>query len=250
METLLVYFFFILILGKDPYTQTEYLLSLKGLLFPLPIKLIFLLLRLSVCFVCLQISRVITLVVCVPTITAYLVLSSISCLDRSAVTCMTNQSRTMTKIYFRYYATMQIIMAIGYDFIAPAISVCMFISFILSVLLNTMSLELYGVVDMPYFLVFPIIATVLEVIIHIMLRMMVDLSENCGKTQINWARLLRLSNDKKYLKRRLSSLQCIAVCGGILSYNLYLCKRSIKGTYFGAILNYTITSVLSINIEA
>lgn len=141
-------------------------------------------------------------------------------------------------------------MAIGYDFIAPAISVCMFISFILSVLLNTMSLELYGVVDMPYFLVFPIIATVLEVIIHIMLRMMVDLSENCGKTQINWARLLRLSNDKKYLKRRLSSLQCIAVCGGILSYNLYLCKRSIKGTYFGAILNYTITSVLSINIEA
>ncbi|OXA48194.1 hypothetical protein Fcan01_17203 [Folsomia candida] len=243
------YFFGCLLLQLDPYSQAEYLLEENGFILSIPIKFLFFFLRYTQCLLFLQAARTISLLICVPTMAAYLGLACVSAMDSSAVYFFRGENMILSS-YLRNYEICLINLAIGNNFVSPAVSGTMFFGLVLSVLFNFASLKLYSRIPMTLFPLFPAVAAFILVIIDVMLPMLIDVFKNCKSLEAKWRNILGLIEDKKYLKRKLQSLRTPRVYAGTVNYNFYSCKSSTKATYFGIILNYTITSALSVTIGA
>lgn len=98
------------------------------------------------------------------------------------------------------------------------------------------------------YLYYPVIAVMMTAMVEMTLPLLVDVYEDSREIHAKWRGMLGISGDMKYFKRKLRSISVIAVYGGINSYNFYKCKKSTKLTYISAVLNYTITATLSIDI--
>ncbi|OXA44386.1 hypothetical protein Fcan01_20859 [Folsomia candida] len=215
LETFNIYLFAIISSNLDPYSQLYPLFVSKGWSFQLLAnfgELLLTLLR----FICL------------PVMASYLALECISTLGKMGVYYMSSRNKVTVDKYLRGYAGLQVIFKIADEYLAPSTAVSMFIPMWVSVLLNFISLNLYGIIPPSIFPYFPVAALFVGGCIRLLLPLLVDLYEECLVLQARWRYLLSGSDDKKYLKRKLRSLRSVAVYGGILGYNLYKCKRSTK----------------------
>lgn len=97
----------------------------------------------------------------------------------------------------------------------------------------------------------PLVAGTVLVGMKLILPLCTDIYENTKQVHATWRKaMVGVRNDLKYLRKKLRSIQIIAVYGGINSYNLYKCKRSTKSAYFSAVISYTMTATLSIDTKS
>ncbi|OXA53901.1 hypothetical protein Fcan01_11479 [Folsomia candida] len=236
---------FVIYLGIDPFTLTlHYLLPYDLTL----LTVIFTLLRLSVISSLIQGNRLFSCVAVTTTISAHVGLSLISVMHRSTrnIYLMGVGRRAIDK-YLSGYQTCQIILEIAVDFVSSGILIVMFLGFSFSVALNFMTMKTYGIIPMPFYAFFPSGSILIAVLISFMLPMLVDLFENCGEMYARWKCLVAGNVDKKYLRRKLKATRVVRLYGGMFGYNIYICKRSTKLAYYGWILSYTITALLSVD---
>lgn len=130
---------------------------------------------------------------------------------------------------------------------SSGILIVMFLGFSFSVALNFMTMKTYGIIPMPFYAFFPSGSILTAVLISFMLPMLVDVFENCGEMYARWKCLVAGNVDKKYLRRKLKATRVVRLYGGMFGYNIYICKRSTKLAYYGWILSYTITALLSVD---
>ncbi|OXA48159.1 hypothetical protein Fcan01_17339 [Folsomia candida] len=238
---------FIVYFGMDPFTKTfQYLLPAHLTTSPLVIT-IFWALRLSVIFPLLAGNRLFSCIAICTTLDAHLNLTIISILSKATTNVnMLGVGRRAIDKYLAGYYTAQIILETAADFNAPGISIVMFLGFSLSVSLNFMAMKTFKIVPMPFYAFFPTGSLLDGVLISFMLPMLVDVYENSAKMYAEWKYLGGRCPDKKYLKRKLRATRVLRMCGGINGYNLYVCKKSTKLTYYGWILSYTTSALLSV----
>ncbi|OXA48091.1 hypothetical protein Fcan01_17340 [Folsomia candida] len=242
---------FIVYFRLDPFTQIFYYLLPHNITTSPLISFIFMALRLSAIFPLLAGNRLFSCIAITTTLDAHLGLTILSILASSTnnVNMMGVGRRAIDK-YLEGYYTGQIILEIGADFVYPGISIVMFLGFWFSVSLNFMTMKTYGIVPMPFYAFFPTGSLLTGVLISFMLPMLVDVYENSGEMYAKWKHLAGRCPDKKYLKRKLRATRVVRIYGGINGYNFYVCKKSTKLTYYGWILSYTISALLSVDTKS
>ncbi|OXA54403.1 hypothetical protein Fcan01_10283 [Folsomia candida] len=238
---------FIAYFGLDPFTQTLHNLLIPSNLAPPPVTYALTALRFSVVAPLIQGNRLLSFFTVATTLATHLILTLISILSKATKNVrMSGISRSVIDIYLNTYQTVQIIMAGTVEFTAAVTSISMFLAIVMSVLVNFVTLKMYETVPLPFFAFFPTASVLVVVLIGVMFPMLVDVYENCGEMYARWKYLVGRSVDKKYLTRRLRAIRVLRFYGGINGYNIYICQRSTKLTYYGVILSYTVSALLSV----
>ncbi|OXA43295.1 hypothetical protein Fcan01_22060 [Folsomia candida] len=184
---------------------------------------------------------------CISTVTTHLGLNCISLLN-SACGTLIRKRRTDVDRYFVNVHSCKICFSIGYDFMTPLVSTMMLIGFMTGVILSFISLKMYGIIPTVVYLYCPSLLTVLYVLISILLNMVINVYEDGRVLYVKWLWVLARSGDKAYVGRKLRAIQIPRIYGGLMGFNLYQCTAQTKTVYYEAILSYTITALMSINL--
>ncbi|OXA40223.1 hypothetical protein Fcan01_24932 [Folsomia candida] len=215
-QAIFLYIYLVLICRLDPYYQLE---SILPALISLPVKFLLHLFRVTMWIPIFQVARISAFIISTATIAAYLALSCISALEKAATSRKTWKNSESIATHLLNYASCQLVFGIGYDFY--------------------ISIYLHA----------PLIAGIIAAAMVMMLPLCTDIYENSKEIHATWRNgMVGVKNDVKYLRRKLRSIQVIALYGGINGYNLYKCTRSMISAYFSAVISYTITATLSIDL--
>jgi hypothetical protein len=135
-----------------------------------------------------------------------------------------------------------------YGHIGFIIGAFMLTGWILSVLFNFATLKMHHIIPMPLYLYFPSISILIPITIHFMLKMGIDVHTISHEMVVKrWGRVVCISGNKKYVRRRIKATKVLRVHGGFLGFKVYDLTKSTKATYYEAILIYTINALLAID---
>ncbi|OXA40224.1 hypothetical protein Fcan01_24933 [Folsomia candida] len=244
----ILYICVVLIYRLDPYYQLESILPDPV---SLPVKFLLHLFRVTMWIPISQVARISVFIVSTTIIATHLALGCISALDKAASSRETWKNRASIDTHLLNYASCQLVFGIGYDFVTLAIATGQFTCPWFSVVFNFISLKMYPFVDTSIYVYAPLIAGIVLVGMEIMVPLCTKIYQDCKEIHATWRRgMVGVKNDAKYLRKKLRSIQVIALYGGINSYNFYKCKKSTKSTYFGAVIDYTMTATLSIDTKS
>jgi hypothetical protein len=201
----------------------------------------------------IQVCRTLPFLVVSGTVACYLTLSCISHLERitreSMAFCKYFQFKDKISQIFSKYDELAIVLNIGQYYISSTCITAMSGVFIIDVVCNFVTLKLYHVIPMPFYLYFPSVSVVLPILIMTLVPIIVNTYENGNDLRIKWGQNCihhGSISEMKYLKRRLKGIRVVRVYGGILGYNLYVMNNSLKAAFLFEIINYTINALLSI----
>lgn len=132
------------------------------------------------------------------------------------------------------------------------IAIVLGICFVISVLTNFCTIKLGSVVPMYIYVLFPHIAIVVMGVFTLAISQTSKLYNY--SSELLWQ--LKISSrgrwdikGRKCHSKLLKSFQPLAVCAGINGYQLFVSKQSLMLTYCYAVVDYTITALLSIPVE-
>ncbi|OXA36745.1 hypothetical protein Fcan01_28498 [Folsomia candida] len=205
---------------------------------------IFIPLKYTLIFQCCLMARVMSFLICAPTLAAYLMTSCISSLSKNSRTLVITGRSKITQYFFKY-SSCQIILAMTENFSSQCVAIFMFYGFVLCVLFIFVSLKMYHVIPLPLFLVFPTFAVSLAAVTLIMLPVMISIFKESKNLRNKWKRFLTLCYDKRHVKRQIMGKRCLRIYAGLAQYNFFMCQRSTMTTYGEALLSYTITALMS-----
>jgi hypothetical protein len=148
------------------------------------------------------------------------------------------------------YNTVSIVVKIGHDFLITNTFIHMSILFAMEVICNFVTLKLYHVIPMPFYLYFPSVSILVPICVQIMLPVMTRIFMEGSKLVRKWEQNIHKGSssrsEMKYLKRKLKSVRVIQMTGGILRFNLYEMNNSTKASFLYVTIEYTINALLSI----
>lgn len=202
----------------------------------------------TIILACCLIVRVLLLLICFPTLSAYLMFSCISYLARKA-DIIGFGGRAQVTQYLLKYSSCEIILGLLQQFSSPCVSIFMFYGFILTILYSFISLKMYHIVPMPLFLFFPTLAVFVPVIIQIMLPGLITIYEDSTSLREKWGGVLHLRQDLRgVVRRQIRGKRSLSVYAGVAEHNFFKCKRSTMVTYYEAIVGYVITALMSVDV--
>lgn len=187
--------------------------------------------------------RLFPLIMCICTIVVHIVLGILSHLRESRLRISMSRVKSMQCLRKYYY--LQIILQTMYDLSAPVIAALMTIGLLLSVTFNFLCVKMRSVLPMPYYLVCFVAAGIILVLIQILLPLAINVYEDSEALMQIWKVALRYSCDRKYLRRRLRACKAVRFYAGLFKYNFFYISLSTKSTFWYAIVDYTITALLS-----
>jgi hypothetical protein len=199
----------------------------------------------------LQVTRVLATLCCVLTIGIHLILSVISHLTKSC-SISTFKHSHLLESNLHTYRTLELIIQIFSEIISLLVALLMGFGFVFSVSSNFLSLKMITIIPMPLYLFFPLIATLLLIMIQCLLPMAINIYERALILGQNWKFYLQFCesrHDLRYFTRKIKSIQPVRIRSGLFEFNLYYLKRSTKVTFYTNIVSYTITALLSINVH-
>lgn len=128
--------------------------------------------------------------------------------------------------------------------VEPAIFIMMGFGLVFGVCSNFCSLKLYRVVPLSLYACFPLVSILVLFVTDNLLPHGIKFHEISNKGI--WERKIRfgLCGQRRYLKRRLQSLQPFSMYGGILDYRLFKLVRSVRTSYYFAMMDYSVTLLL------
>jgi hypothetical protein len=200
----------------------------------------------------IQISRLIFLVIN-QAIASYLILNIISNLDRLTANCIDFHSKSVhykdqISQIFSKYDQLVLLFKIWHNYMSTFVFFSMGAGFVVAVICNFVTLKLYHVVPMPFYLYFPSVSILIPIIVTILLPIVVQIYENANKLRVKWGQNIHLGSisEMKHLKRRLRAIHVVRIYGGLFGFSLWEMNNCTKTAYIFAMVNYTINALLSI----
>lgn len=228
-------------LGLDTYSMLEnYLIPDR---WRHVVKFVLIPFKLSLIGAGLFSARVFSLLISFPALASDFMFAAISSLSKRAGILKTSKA---TK-YLVNYSSCQIILTIMSPFSAPCVATILFYSFILTILNNFISLKMYHVIPLPPFAYFPMSAVLIPTMVRIVVPMMISIHTDSTNLIDQWGHILVKTCDKKYIARLIKAQRRLQIYAGFAQHNCFSCVRSTLPTYFEAVLNYTITALMSID---
>jgi len=120
----------------------------------------------------------------------------------------------------------------------------------LSVTVNFGAIKLVGIIPLPIYVIILEFAIVTPFVIITCMSYAIHTYELTNKLLQKLKTIPMNRYARRYLLRKLHSLQPIAFCAGVNGFRLFKVKNSTRFTYFSAIINYTITALLSVSAES
>ncbi|OXA38386.1 hypothetical protein Fcan01_26808 [Folsomia candida] len=194
----------------------------------------------------LQICRLFPILVLGSTVGCLLIRNCITAFDKTPFRI--GQGHHAISAMLRNYLKLEIILQLYYQMSSTCVSTLMGVGLMLEVVVNFATLKMTHVIPMPLYLVCPSLAVLIPAIIHLLLPMAVDIHGKTGQVIKKWKRHAVISLDKKYLTRRLRSTRPLRFSAGLFGFNFYNIVRNTKATYYGAIIYYSITALLSVKV--
>lgn len=139
-------------------------------------------LRIVICIIVdLQGARLLGTILCVATIFVVLVTGCVSHLGKCAIQIASSQGLRLGRILLKSradivlfkYKGLEITVLLAYGFSSHAILLCMGTGLVFDILVNFVTLKLFGIVPMPLYLLFPLMAILLPVAAEIILPMII-----------------------------------------------------------------------------
>jgi len=153
------------------------------------------------------------------------------------------------KRHHSLYCRLQLIISILHGLVSPAAIGIMSLGLLVSITFNFASLRMYGIIPMPMFLFYPVVAAIVPLLAHTLLPEGTMAYETTKAITQTWSYTVRHSNSPKHTKYILKKIKSIRPAGfyaGIGGFNLYLLKNSTKSTYYWIMVEYTLDCLLSI----
>ncbi|OXA42867.1 hypothetical protein Fcan01_22392 [Folsomia candida] len=194
-----------------------------------------------------EINRIAAHVFCSSTVAFHLIFSSITALTRSPLTLNVSRvQKTLTQ-----YTQLNLIMTLLYDFFATTTAVMMSTTGVWCVLLNFATIKMYSSVSMPYFALIPVSAIAAHLAVGVLTPIVVEVYEGSQPILARWE--LQLApfskvGEVKWMKKRLRALRLLKVFFGLFGVNFFFLQESTRGSYYSAIVDYTINAMLSITV--
>ncbi|OXA37129.1 hypothetical protein Fcan01_28096 [Folsomia candida] len=107
---------------------------------------------------------------------------------------------------------------------------------------------MYDVIPLPQFIYFPMSSLIIPTIVRIVVPMMIAIHDDSTNLIRKWGRILATTRDKRYVGRLIRARRSLRIYAGFAQHNYFNCVRSTLPTYFEAVLDYTITALMSINV--
>lgn len=150
------------------------------------------------------------------------------------------------------WKTLRILNEIANVIVNPFMAATMTTGFTITVLANFCTIKLSNLVPMPLFLQFPYMAIAVPALctcLKLYTSMFYEQSRKLLE-ELKWTSRSRWGlKNLKYQKTILNSLLPLAICVGINGFRLFICKQSLKLTFHGAVIDYTISALLSIHVD-
>lgn len=146
---------------------------------------------------------------------------------------------------------LNIIQNISKNYIGSVIASSLGIYAIVIIFSNFCTVELIYLIPLPIYMVFPVMAFSFPIALGVALSQAIQIHEKSKKLLYDLkVKANSMSNlGRKYHERNLKAIKELSICPGINEYELCIIKKSSNLTYFAAILNYTITAVISIPVH-
>lgn len=190
----------------------------------------------------IELMRLFPLGICIFAIGIHIILGIMSYLEENSGRIA--MSRIKSLEILRIYNYLEIILQVVHEVSSTAASVLMILGLLLSVTLNFLTVKMRSVLPMPYYLVCPVSAGIIPVVIQILLPLAISIFENAEALLQSWRVEVRHSCDRRYLRRRLKTCKAVTVYAGLFKFNFYHLCVSTKSTFCYAIVDYTITALL------
>ncbi|OXA45241.1 putative SMEK 3 [Folsomia candida] len=208
--------------------------------FPLYLRAIVLLPAIHIC-------NTLCLMFCLLTVTAHLSISSISCLDKLAP-CL-GWGKGAGENYLRLYTRL----SLNFTLCAGISNCCcllfMGVGLFCGVGVNFVTMKMYGITPISIYLLFPVCAVFMGMIADIMTTMIVKISESSCTLVWKMERYLSPCGDRAFVRRKLRVVRNVKVNAGIGPYVFFGVNAGTKLAYYYTVVNFTITALLSIQIE-
>lgn len=211
------------------------------------LKYVLILLKILIFSPICQIARVFSIIICIITIYYKILASCIAFLVKKSYHIALLGCVTIDKYICEFYTCVIIVVTLA-TFFAPTIAVMMFMGFSTTVMFNFISLKMYDIVPMPIFLFFPTFAIIIPTLAMVMIPMSIAVYEDTRELRNKWKYLLAISTDKGYVARKIRATKEIGIDVGFLAHNFFVCKKSTQYTFLEAMVCYTISALLSIEV--
>jgi len=113
---------------------------------------------------------------------------------------------------------------------------------ICSVCCNYAAIMMYGVIPMPYYLLFPFASLIVVLWVGLTLPQAIECDRGSQNLLRLWGKAFRR---RSYHFKKIRSMRRITFYGGVGEYNLFALRRSIKAELFWCVSGFTITAILS-----
>lgn len=245
VTTLGIYIFagFLLHSELGPLFQFQQLLTKYWTPFPL-LKFVFMsILRPVLTLIAfLQMCRLFAIFISGGPIAAFLIQDNIANMDRISHRFWIHSYARET---LHNHAIIQILLQWSSDVLHSMVALLQF-SGLISVPLNYMTIMMYNTIPFRLYVIFPVACILLPLSHEIFLPILINVYEDEVNLHRKWRRSLCFCGDAKYLVRRVKATRILRVYCAVLEFNFYFLKNSTKLRYQYAILNYTISAVLSV----
>lgn len=228
----------------DPYILTcRYLLStdsfrsicIKGH----PLALVLLILPFT------QICYLFTYMVCFGTMRNHLLLTCLNYLHKTRRRILWNLRCFVFYKYFSAYAGIQIALQVAPAAFGGFLLALMAFGLLIGIMCNFVTLKMQMLIPAPFYYVFPTLSILVVVIIRVMLPMMISVYEVAKELHFGWERSLGVARNVTYLRRKVRSIRTVRLEGELFHFKFYKLQRSTMPLFSAALVNYTITALLS-----
>ncbi|OXA38405.1 hypothetical protein Fcan01_26852 [Folsomia candida] len=194
-----------------------------------------------------ELNRIAANVFCSFTIALHLIFSIISALSRIPVTLnMTRVRKTLTE-----YIQLNLIMTLLYDSFASTTAVMMSAMGVWCVMLNLGVAKINSIISMPCFILLLVSAIAAHLAVGILTPIGVEVYEGSKPIPKRWELQMAYYSEVekvKWMRKRIRALRPLQVYFGLFEVNFFFLQQSTQGSYYEAIVNYTINAMLSVNV--
>lgn len=203
-------------------------------------------LRLTQIVACIQVCRGYCFIIILATVLGHLFLQCIDTVDK---TCENILQRDLAKVdrYLNGYNAMRIVNTMVRSETGGGTCFGMLIGILVCVFLNYGSIKLPSVLPTLPLICCLMLSVPAPACLRLMLPMLVAAYEDGKSIMEKWKYLVAETDNRKYLVRRLKGIRLIYIEGILFDFRIYRCDKSIKATYYYAILDYTITALMAID---
>lgn len=194
-----------------------------------------------------QVCRLLCMSTCLLTVWTRLLIQCVQFLSNESNRLATRNIFALQK-YFSQHDGTTIILAMASKPMGHTVSMSMWLIFMACIIFNFTTIKLYSVIPTEIYFIALSASIMTPVVTKTMLPLVLDIYENGKSLRDKWNYVLSMSQNKKYLKRKLKSIKIICLYGELFGVKLYKCQKSIKLGFYSATLIYTVNALLSIRL--